>query len=115
MAKGFVWFHNRSDKPTEAAAFYEALLGWSSADGPPGMTMLAQGAQPPFAGVGAGAGEKGSAGWIPYVEVPDVDAATDKARSLGARVLEEKTRGPAGEFAIVADPGGAAVALWQKG
>jgi hypothetical protein len=53
-------------------------------------------------------------GWIPYAQVEDVDAATRKAQKLGATVLKEKTRGPAGEFSIVRDPGGAAIALWQK-
>jgi predicted enzyme related to lactoylglutathione lyase len=34
--------------------------------------------------------------------------------SLGARLLREKSRGPAGEFTVVRDPGGAALALWKK-
>ena len=53
-------------------------------------------------------------GWVPFAEVADVDAATAKATRLGATVLKQKTRGPAGEYSIVRDPGGAAVALWQK-
>ena len=38
----------------------------------------------------------------------------EKAKSLGATVIKKKARGPAGEFSIVRDPGGAAIALWQK-
>jgi predicted enzyme related to lactoylglutathione lyase len=110
MSEAFVWFHNSSKDPREAVAFYESLLGWKRAEGPPGMTMFA-GEKGPFAGV---AGEDGVVGWIPYVQVADVDAATKKATKLGATVLKEKARGPAGEFSIVRDPGGAAVALWQK-
>jgi hypothetical protein len=112
MAKtAFVWFHNNSDNPSETVGFYEKLLGWKSADGPPGMTMFA-GEAGPIAGIGAKDGK--IAGWIPYAQVDDVDGATRRALELGAEVLQKKTRGPAGDFCIVRDPGGATVALWQK-
>jgi predicted enzyme related to lactoylglutathione lyase len=75
------------------------------------MTMFA-GDKGPFAGIGQKEGRV--SGWIPYAEVDDVDAATKQAVKLGAEVLKEKTKGPAGDFAVVRDPGGAAVALWQK-
>jgi predicted enzyme related to lactoylglutathione lyase len=111
MSERFVWFHNNSESPAEAKAFYEKLLGWSPADGPGGMTMFA-GEKGPFAGL-APKGDA-TAGWLPYVQVDDVDVATKKAVKLGATVLERKKRGPAGEFSVVCDPGGAAIALWQK-
>ena len=49
MNAGFVWFTHSTDNTTEAVAFYEKLLGWKAADGPPGMTMFA-GESGPFAG-----------------------------------------------------------------
>jgi predicted enzyme related to lactoylglutathione lyase len=111
MADGFVWFHNSSESPKDSITFYEKLLGWKPADGPPGMTMFA-GDKGPFAAVGAKDGKV--SGWIPYVQVDDVDGATTKAQKLGAQVLQPRTKGPAGEFTIVRDPGGASIALWQK-
>ena len=109
MSNAFVWFHNSSAKPKDSVSFYEKLLGWQPApEGPPGMTMFA-GDSGPFAAVG-----EGSVGWIPYVQVENVDAATAKATKLGGTVLEKKARGPAGDFAVIRDPGGAAFALWQK-
>jgi len=42
-----------------------------------------------------------SQGWVPYVQVDDVDRATERAINLGAKVLQKRTRGPAGEFTIV--------------
>lgn len=111
MSQAFVWFHNSSDNPGESRSFYEKLLGWKPSDGPAGMTMFV-GEKGPFAGLGGVEG--GSAGWLPYVQVDDVDAATRKAVKLGATLLKDKSRGPAGEFSVVADPGGAAIALWQK-
>lgn len=110
MSEAFVWFHNSSNKPSDSAGFYESLLGWKRAEGPPGMTMFA-GDKGPFAAIGE---DEGMVGWIPYAQVDDLDAATKKAKKLGATVLKDRTRGPAGEFSIVRDPGGAAVALWQK-
>jgi predicted enzyme related to lactoylglutathione lyase len=48
------------------------------------------------------------------VAVDDVAEATKRAVSLGATVVSEKRRGPAGEFSVVRDPAGAGVALWKK-
>jgi predicted enzyme related to lactoylglutathione lyase len=111
MASVFVWFHNGSENPSGSVKFYEKLLGWKSADGPEGMTMFT-GDAGPFAGVAAKEGKV--SGWIPYVQVDDVDSATQRAVKLGAEVLKERTRGPAGEYSIVRDPGGASIALWRK-
>jgi hypothetical protein len=110
MSNAFVWFHNSSENPTDSAKFYEKLLGWKPADGPAGVTLFA-GEQGPIAGLGP---KEGEAGWIPFAQVEDVDSATQRAVKLGAKVLKEKTRGPAGEYAVVRDPGGASIALWQK-
>jgi uncharacterized protein len=112
MSEAFVWFHNGSEKPNESRTFYEKLLGWRSSEGPGGMTMFG-GDKGPFAALGAKEGDH--AGWLPYVQVDDVDAATKKAVKLGAALVTEKRRGPAGEFSVIRDPGGAAIALWQKG
>ncbi len=111
MSTPFVWFHNGSDKPADAVAFYEKLLGWKGSDGPPGMTMLAREAGP-FAAVTPRSGKV--AGWVPYVQVDDVAAETRRAVQLGAELLEDQARGPAGTYSLVRDPGGATLALWQK-
>lgn len=75
------------------------------------MTMLATEATP-FAGLGAL--EDVPAGWVPFVRFDDVDGAMKRAAKLGATVIKPRTRGPAGEFTIVRDPGGATIALWQQ-
>ena len=104
---GFVWFDNRSANPDSTTRFYADLLGWSASDGP-GMSMFA-GESGPVAGVSEGAG-----GWLPYAQVDDVEVAVEKAVSLGATTLQPIVQGPAGRFAVVQDPGGASVALWQR-
>jgi uncharacterized protein len=100
----FVWFDLRSADTEAARDFYAQLLGWEFGDG--GMVMGDEG---PWAAIGGGDG----ASWVPYVKVDDLDQATARARELGASVTQERTAGPAGHFTTIADPGGAALALWQ--
>jgi predicted enzyme related to lactoylglutathione lyase len=51
--------------------------------------------------------------WLPYVEVPDVNEATSRARDLGATVVLDPREGPAGWRATVAAPAAGELALWQ--
>jgi predicted enzyme related to lactoylglutathione lyase len=52
--------------------------------------------------------------WIPYVEVSEIDAATDRARQLGARVLLEPRAGPAGWRSVIRTASGGELAFWQR-
>ena len=51
--------------------------------------------------------------WLPYVEVPAIGEATERARGLGASVLLEPREGPAGWRSVIATPAGAELAFWQ--
>jgi uncharacterized protein len=51
--------------------------------------------------------------WLPYVEVPEIVDATDRARRLGAAVLLDAREGPAGWRSVVASPSGGEIAFWQ--
>lgn len=114
MSAPFVWFHHNGKKFNEAKTFLESMLGFHASEGPGGMTMLATSAGP-FAALGNGEDRYGDRDeWVPFVAVEDVDAATKRAVGLGASLVREKTRGPAGEFTVIRDPGGAALALWKK-
>lgn len=113
MSTPFIWFHHNGRKPSDTRKFLESLLGFQASAGPGGMTMLGVGEEP-FAALGGKDRYGDRDEWIPFVAVDDVDAATARAVALGASLLQEKGRGPAGEFAVVRDPGGAALALWKK-
>jgi predicted enzyme related to lactoylglutathione lyase len=52
--------------------------------------------------------------WLPYVEVAGIEAATDRARALGASVLLEPREGPAGWRSVIATPAGGEIAFWQQ-
>jgi uncharacterized protein len=51
--------------------------------------------------------------WLPYVEVPHVANATDRARLCGATVLLEPREGPAGWRSVVTTPAGGEIAFWM--
>jgi predicted enzyme related to lactoylglutathione lyase len=51
--------------------------------------------------------------WLPYVRVPGIAIATDRARRLGAKVLLEPREGPGGWRSVVATPAGGEIAFWQ--
>jgi uncharacterized protein len=52
--------------------------------------------------------------WLAYFAVADIDAATEKAKSLGASPMVEKMEGgDAGTFSVLADPMGAVFAIIQ--
>ena len=102
-----------------AAAFYGSLLGWSFEDqgeafGHYHMARLGEhltgGMGPLFPG---GAPRPC---WSVYLATEDADAAVRTVEALGGRVLQPPMDvGPHGRMAIVADPGGASVGLWQAG
>ena len=92
-----------------AGALYAQLLGWRPRSVGSYLTLdLAR-------GFGGGIVECGTARpvWIPYAEVRDVDAVTERAGELGASVLLEPRDGPAGRRSVVAVPEGGEIALWQ--
>ncbi len=96
-----------------ASGLYETLCGWHPErieTGAGSYLALALGA-----GVGGGIVECGipRARWLPYVEVADVDGATEHARKLGASVLLTPREGPAGWRSVVATPAGGEIAFWH--
>jgi len=52
--------------------------------------------------------------WLAYVLVDDINASTQKAKSLGASIMRDVTEIPgAGSFSVLQDPTGAHFALWK--
>src|ERR671918_495424 len=52
--------------------------------------------------------------WVPYVEVPDVVAATERAERLGGEVLTGPREGPHGWRSVLSTPDGGDFAFWQS-
>ena len=52
--------------------------------------------------------------WLSYVLVDDLAAMTEKAKSLGAKVVRDITEVPDTDwFSILQDPSGGSIALWK--
>jgi uncharacterized protein len=102
-----------TDNQPRACAFYTALFRWRVET-----VRMASGSYLALdLGVGIDAGviesHVDSPVWLPYVEVADVAAATERARQLGAVVTLEPREGPAGWRSVLEAPAGAQIALWQ--
>ena len=111
MGAPFVWFDLTVADGAKAAGFYQGLFGWETGPGAAGyQDWLLDGGQPWAGTLPAGAVPAGR--WVPYVTVDNLDAAVNKAVDLGGTVVRDKVTGPAGRSVIVADPGGALVALF---
>jgi uncharacterized protein len=96
-----------------ACAFYAQVCGWRSERvnaGSGSYETLKLGA-----GLGGGVVECETRRplWLPYVEVPEIADATERARLAGATVLLDSREGPAGWRSVVAAPAGGELALWQ--
>ena len=118
-----VWLELTTDDTAAVQPFYEAIFGWSfsepnpdlggyidiSADGASlGGLMSSQGMECPEGGEVANS-------WDVYLAVADTDATLEQARNAGARVLTgPHDAAEFGRFAMVMDPAGAPVGLWQS-
>jgi predicted enzyme related to lactoylglutathione lyase len=117
----FSWTDLSTPDQEAAKAFYAALFGWELTDLPAGegvtYTMASIDGRP-VAALSPQPQQQRDAGvppaWNSYITVTDVDACADRARELGASlhappfdVLD------AGRMAVVQDPQGAYVLLWQ--
>ena len=99
-------------------AFYTQLFGWEAQEMPPGHEDMIY---VPFtlrdrmvAGMFERQVEEMPPAWASYVAVQDADVAAARVTELGGTVLREPEEvGEAGRMAVVADPAGAAFALWQ--
>ena len=122
MSKGrFVWYELMTTDLPAARAFYGRVVGWNTVDAKmPGMDywMFAAG-EKTVAGAMTLPEEARKMGappsWMGYVAVPDVDASAARATAKGGAVHVPPMDIPGvGRFAIIADPQGAAIALFKS-
>lgn len=107
----FVWHDLLTADIQAASSFYGALTDWSYEAGSEGELMIRSG------GEEIGRIARSPAGapphWLGYVAVEAVDETARRAESLGGRILHAPTDIPGvGRFAVLADPQGAAFAIF---
>jgi hypothetical protein len=114
MPSSFCYSELHTKDLARAKAFYSELFGWKFEDLPvPGMqySMLHTGGEQ---NGGAMSDADVPPMWLTYVNVDDVAKAAERAAKLGAKVLTGKTEvKEMGWFAVIDDPTGARIALWQ--
>ena len=115
----FVWYDLMTSDPKAAEDFYGKLIGWGVMKwegGDEGYKMWTNN-EIPLGGVMELPEEARAAGapphWMAYVTVENVDTAVEKAVALGGSTLHPPTSiEGAGRFAVMADPQGAAFAVY---
>jgi uncharacterized protein len=118
MANPFVHVELNTLDPEKAKAFYSKLFQWQLEDLPNDFvptgtyTIIKVGE-----GTGGGIMKQvpgGPSGWLAYVYVDDIHAATQKAKSLGAQIMTDVTEVTGmGWLSFIRDPTGAVLGLWQ--
>ena len=119
MANPFIHVELNTPDPSKAKAFYSKLFQWQLEDMPnPAVpdgsyTLIKVGE-----GTGGGIMKQipgGPLGWLAYVQVDDIHATTQKAKSLGAEVMKDVTEVMGmGWLSFIRDPTGAVLGLWQS-
>jgi len=116
MANPFVHVELNTNDVGKAKGFYSKLFDWKMED------MKMDWGTYTMIGVGDGTGgglmqnpiPNAPSFWLSYVLVDDIEAATKKAKSLGATVCKEVTEVPdMGWLSIISDPTGAMLGLWK--
>ncbi len=120
------WVDLATSDADAAEAFYTALFGWTADDQGEetgGYRMLRMGGRD-VAALYAMGPEQGPPRWNTYVTVDEVDAAAARVEPAGGTVIappfdvldpgSEGAPQNVGRMAVVADPAGAVVALWQS-
>jgi len=116
MGNPFVHVELMSTDLDKVKSFYSSMFQWELEDMPGGeedYTLIKVGE-----GTGGGMMRNPIPGapsmWMPYVLVQDLREATQKAQSLGAKLMKDVTEVPGmGAFTIVTDQAGAMLGLWE--
>ena len=118
MGNPFVHVELNTPDPKKAKEFYSKLFQWQldeveNKEVPGGVYTTIK------VGEGTGGGimkqvPNGPSGWLAYVLVDDIRAATKKAQSLGAEVMKDVSEVMGmGWLSLIKDPTGSILGLWQ--
>ncbi|HEY1369256.1 MAG TPA: VOC family protein [Gaiellaceae bacterium] len=112
----FVWHEQVSSDPKQAQDFYTQLFGWGTEVFQPGeadYTMISSGGQ---SHGGFGKAQEGAPPphWLSHIRVESVDKTVEKAKKAGGKLAAGPfDMGEVGRMAIISDPQGAYVSVYQ--
>jgi len=114
----FIWHEIYAPDAAASHRFYAELIGWKTKSmdmGPAGeYRMFVRGRKDMAGAVSTNMPQmKGvPPHWLTYIGVEDVDATCKLAAKLGGKVMMAPMNIPVGRFAVLADPQGAAFAVF---
>lgn len=117
----FCWNELSTPDPKAAKDFYGKVFGWQFVDHDMGdmtYTMIKHKDKDLMAGIFAITKDMQKQippHWMAYILVENIEKSLEKATKNGAKVIKPVSDvGEMGRFAIIADPTGAHIALWQS-
>jgi predicted enzyme related to lactoylglutathione lyase len=116
---GVSWRELATDDWKKAWDFYQDLFGWQKGEamdmGPMGTYQILTLGGPPFGAMFNRPPQIPVSNWLYYFRVADLDAAIEKTKAGGGKILNGPMDVPGGRIAQCMDPQGAAFALhWIK-
>ncbi|MEZ4393158.1 MAG: VOC family protein [Polyangiales bacterium] len=119
MSGRFVWRELSTRDPEAATRFYGEVFGWKITATPMGDSYtyyLVHNGEKQIAGFAPKMpGDTSPEAWIGYVDVADVDATTETAKTHGAKVLAGPMDIPnVGRFSLLVDPQGGVITAFHS-
>ena len=114
-----IWLDLSSSDAAASREFYSKVFGWKiEVDPDPqygGYGMAKIGGKD-VAGIGPKMSPEAPNAWLVYIATADAADTAKKAKDAGGKVMMEPTAiGPQGTMAVIQDPSGAAIGVWQAG
>jgi predicted enzyme related to lactoylglutathione lyase len=114
-----VWTDLSTSDPEGARKFYSAVFGWKVEVNPDpqyGGYALAKASGKDVAGIGPKQMEEAPTAWTVYIGTANAAETAKKAEAAGAKIIAPVMEvGDQGHMAIIQDPSGAYLGLWQAG
>jgi predicted enzyme related to lactoylglutathione lyase len=114
MANPFVHVELSTQDLPKAKQFYGDLFDWKLEEVPQFHYTLIGVGEGVGGGMMAAPNPNVPSHWLPYVDVADINASSEKAKSLGANIIHGPMEVPdVGWICVLIDPTGAAIGLFQ--
>ena len=114
-----VWTDLATSNPEGARKFYSAVFGWKVEVNPDpqyGGYAIATAHGKDVAGIGPKQMDEAPTAWTVYIGTADAAETAKKAEAAGAKIIAPVMEvGDQGHMAIIQDPSGAYLGLWQAG
>ena len=117
MDSPFKYVQLQTQDREKAKTFYKELFGWTldERQTPVGPYVEVFSGQDKIAGIVAHPDSSAPSSWVPYINVTDMKPVVERARTLGATVVQGPTQLPDKSwFSLIIDSAGAKFGLHQS-